>query len=294
MVAVLIVNYRVYEDLDRVLASVRRAVRPGDEVVVFDQASQADALASIAARYPDVRCIASADNVGFAAGINRAAAVTSAPFLLWLNPDTILDGPVLEALEAWLVAHPDTATVGPTVRNEDGSLQQSARRFPDLSTAFAGRSTWLTRHFPNNPLSRHNLLAQAGTSAMAVDWLAGSCVLTRRDVFERVGGLDEGFFLYWEDADYCRRTAALGLRTMYLPTVAVRHVGGRSAALDPAPAIRAFHASAYRLYAKHCGPAGRLILPVVRAALWARGEWLARAATRRLGGRGRVAPAGHA
>jgi GT2 family glycosyltransferase len=160
-------------------------------------------------------------------------------------------------------------------------VQASARRFPDLTTAIAGRSTWLTRHFPDNWLTRHNLPARTADRPQTVDWLAGSCLLTRRDLFERLGGLDEGFFLYWEDADYCRRAAALGFGCTYLPTVSVRHAVGRSAALNPATAIRAFHASAYRMFAKHAGPLGRLSAPIVRLALWTRGEVLARGALRR-------------
>ena len=96
--------------------------------------------------------------------------------------------------------------------------------------------------------------------------------MTRRDLFERLGGLDESFFLYWEDADYCYRAAAAGFRRTYVPVVSVRHIGGQAAARDPAPAIRAFHRSAFRMYWKHASVAGRLVAPLVRAGLWLRGE----------------------
>ena len=142
-----------------------------------------------------MRCHPSPENLGFAAAINRLAAASTAPFLLWFNPDAVVEGtaPVLDTLEAWLVAHPTVGCVGPRVLNEDGSVQASARRFPSWSTALGGRSTWLTRRFPNNMLSRHNLPARAADSPVTVDWLAGSCVMTRRDLFARLGGLDEGF-----------------------------------------------------------------------------------------------------
>jgi N-acetylglucosaminyl-diphospho-decaprenol L-rhamnosyltransferase len=86
--------------------------------------------------------------------------------------------------------------------------------------------------------------------------------------------------LYWEDADYCRRAAALHWRTVYLPTVSVRHVGGRSAARDPVPAIRAFHESAFRFHVKHAGRVGRLFAPLTRLALTVRARLLARRARR--------------
>jgi GT2 family glycosyltransferase len=280
-VAVLIVNYRVYDELDEALTSLERGLRPGDEVVVFDQAGDPARLEWVTARHPAVRFIASDENLGFAAGINRAAAATTAPHLLWLNPDTHVEGPLLDVLEAWLDSHPDTGCVGPRVRNDDGSVQESARRFPGLSTAIGGRSTWLTRHFPRNPLSRRNLLAASAAGTVIVDWLAGACLMTPRRIFERAGGLDESFFLYWEDCDYCRRVASAGFSSVYLPEVNVRHAGGRSAARNPAPAIRAFHASAYRLYTKHVSPIAQIMRPFVRAALWTRGEILARAAARR-------------
>ena len=137
----------------------------------------------------------------------------------------------------------------------------------------------LTRRFPNNWLSRRNVLAQEATAAVDVDWLAGACLMTRRDVFDQLGGLDERFFLYWEDADYCRRATDAGWRCVYLPTASVRHVGGRSAAEDPAPAIRAFHRSAVRLLWKHGRAGSRLVLPFVAAVMWFRGECLARFST---------------
>jgi GT2 family glycosyltransferase len=200
---------------------------------------------------------------------------------LFLNPDAVVSGPVIDVLERLLTDHADVGIVGPRITNTDGSVQASARRFPGPSTAIAGRSTWLTKHFPDNWLSRRNLPARDAHEAVDVDWVAGSCLMTRRDVFDRLGGLDEAFFLYWEDADFCTRARQAGWRCVYLPTVEVQHAGGRSARIDPAPAIRAFHASAFRLYWKHSGWLGRSFAPLAHAVLWARGEFLARRAARR-------------
>ena len=249
-------------------------------VVVVDQASDPVRLAPIETRHPSVTFVPTDRNRGFAAGVNAAAAASKAPFILLLNPDAIIDSPVAAALERWLQEHPETGVVGPRVLNEDGTVQASARRFPGLSTAFGGRSTWLTSQFPDNWLSRRNLPARHAVAPVEVDWVAGSCLMTRRELFEQLGGLDESFFLYWEDADYCRRAAALGWRTVYLPTVSVRHAGGRSAARDPVPAIRAFHDSAFRFHVKHAGPIGRLFAPLTRLALSVRARLLAEQASR--------------
>ena len=131
-----------------------------------------------------------------------------------------------------------------------------------------------------NWLSRRHLTAARPPRPIDVDWIAGSCLMTPRDVFERAGGFDEAFFLYWEDADYCRRVADLGLRRVLLPHVRVRHAGGRSAQRASATSIRAFHASAYRLYRKHGGTLSWLAIPLAVTALWLRREWKLRRAAR--------------
>jgi len=271
--AVLIINYRTYEALDRCLTSLAPFTAESDEVVVVDWESDATRRDALTKRHPGVRVIARADNLGFSAGVNLAAAAATAPVLLLLNPDTQVEGPIVRALSGWLESHPDCGVVGPRVVNVDGTVQPSARRFPGLSTVFGGRSTWLTRRFPNNWFSRRNLL-QADTlppEGREADWVAGSCFATRREVFDQLGGLDESFFMYWEDADFCRRAQALGLRCHYLPTSTVRHTGGLSSALNVVPSIRAFHRSAFRLYWKY-SRAGRVFAPVVWLGLMARAE----------------------
>ena len=266
-VAVILVNYHVYGELDQALASLRPFLDPDDEILVVDQESDAARAAALVGRHPGVRIIARPDNIGFAAGVNLGVRATRAPFLLLLNPDARVEGPVVRVLEAWLRDHPDTGIVGPRVLNADGSVQPSARAFPGLLAGLAGRSTWLSTVFPNNPLSRRQLLGRDADGPIDVDWLAGSCFMTTRTAFERLGGFDERFFLYWEDADYCWRAGALGLRRTYLPTTSVRHAAGQSSSQARALAIRAFHASALHFYQKHSTPLRRLTVPFARAIL---------------------------
>jgi GT2 family glycosyltransferase len=279
--AVLIVNYRAYGDLRRCLESLVPHVAADDEIVVVDYECDGTRLARAIDVPVRVVTVPRPDNLGFAAGVNLAARQTRAAFLMLLNPDTIVEGPVIRTLETWLASHPDAGVAGPRVLNADGTVQPSARRFPGITTLFGGRTTWLTRRFPKNWLSRRNLLTEDAQAPVDVDWVSGACLMTRRDVFDSVGGFDEAFFLYWEDADYCRRVARAGFRSVYVPTAPVRHVVGASADHNHANAIRAFHASAFRLYWKHASIAGRLGAPVARVGLWLRGEWLARRAVRR-------------
>lgn len=270
--AVLIVNYRGYGDLDRCLESLGPHLRDGDEVIVVDNESDERQLGAVVQRYLWIRPIARAENLGFAAAVNLAARHTGAEFLWLLNPDTIVEGPALESMREWLLTHPETFVAGPRVLNRDGSIQPSARRFPGLSTILGGRSTWLSRHRPNNWWTRRNLLGVNTDGPLEADWIAGSCLMTRRSVFEALGGLDERFFLYWEDADYCRRVTRGGGRCTYLPLAAVRHLCGGSAKYNLPRAVHAFHESAFQLYWKHTGLPGKLAAPFVWAALAMRSE----------------------
>lgn len=279
-VAVLIVNFKAYEHLGRCLRSLLPALSPADEVVVVDQESTDTALNGLAAEFPGLRVVASAENIGFAAGVNRAAEASRAPLLLLLNPDAVLEPYALDTLRAALEQSALAGVVGPRVVNDDGSVQASARRFPDMTTPLGGRTSWLTSMFPRNWLAERNLMGRDAVEPMRVDWISGACLMTRRDLFEQLGGLDESFFLYWEDADYCRRALGAGWHTLYVPTAVVHHSVGASSAHNPELAIRAFHASALRMYRKHAGPAGRLAAPAVHAVLLVRQQMRLRHAAR--------------
>ena len=189
-VAVLIVNFRAYDALERCLVSLEPVLASGDEVVIVDHESDEVSLRRAAAACPRAVTLARPDNPGFAAGVNRAAAASGAPYLLLLNPDTELVDALPRGLEAWLAAHPGVGVVGPRVLNTDGTVQPTARRFPGLTTVLGGRSTWLTRSFPDNWFTRRNLTAWRATAPVDVDWLSGACLMTPRAVFDRLGGFD--------------------------------------------------------------------------------------------------------
>lgn len=276
-VSVVIVNYQSYEELHACLGSLEQVCGPVS-VVVVDHDSDARAADELSRRFPDIRLLRQSGNDGFAAGVNLGARASTAPFILLLNPDCVVERNTCCALADWMEAHPDVAVAGPRIRNADGTVQPSARRFPDLTTAIAGRSSWLTKVMPRNPISRHNLPARdpSVTAAVDVDWVSGACMLVRREAFEAVGGLDEGFFLYWEDADFCRRLKQAGWRTAYVPSVGAIHIGGRSSRHAAHASLEAFHASALRLYRKHAGPVGQLLTPLVYAGLQLRLAYMKR------------------
>ena len=267
----MIVNYRSYEELTRCLASLEASRGVLTQVTIVDHESDLAAAARVTSRFPWVTMVERTTNEGFATGVNLGVRRSTAPFLLLLNPDCVADGDAIAGLVRFAESRPDAAVIGPRILNADGSVQGSARRFPGLSTRVAGRSSWLTRAFPNNPLSRWNLPGRAESGgSMAVDWVSGACMLIRRSAFEQVGGMDERFFLYWEDADFCRRLTQRGWRIVYYPAVAVTHVGGRSSIHAYRESLAAFHASAFILFRKHASWALQGLAPLVYLVLQAR------------------------
>jgi GT2 family glycosyltransferase len=271
LVSVLIVNYRAYTELASCLESLRRFLADDLEVIVVDHASDPTATAHLLQRFPWIRLEAVTSNPGFAAGVNRAVRSSRGRNLLLLNPDCIVHGDVAHALGAWLDEHPHVGVCGALVRDSEGSVQASARRFPDVTTGFAGRTSWLSRAWPQNRWTRHNLVTpEIPNAPIEVDWVSGACMMVRRTAFEAVGGMDEQFFLYWEDADLCFRLKRHGWLTIYNPVVAVTHVTGRSSSRARRESLIAFHRSAFRYFRKHGGLAARAAAPVVFLVLLTR------------------------
>lgn len=261
---IVIVNYNAGVHLERCLASVT-AHAPAVPVVVVDNASH-DGSEGVAARTPRVRLVRNATNAGFGTAVNQGVAVLPPGLaVLLLNPDCELTAGVLDALEAELVAHPECAVAAPTILDEDGSIQGNVRGDPTILTGLFGRTTVLSRWFPNAPAARRNVQRASphADDERTADWVSGACMLLRREAFEAVGGFDERYFLYWEDADLCRRLRARGHTVRFVPTATIVHVGGRSSASAKALSIRAFHDSAFLYYRTHVARNG-----VTRLIAW--------------------------
>jgi GT2 family glycosyltransferase len=280
--AVIIVNYNAGEHLARCLASLPEALGAFDwEAIVFDNAStdgsagHAERAARAGGGLP-IRLVSSETNLGFGVAVNRAAAATPAPWLLLLNPDAELEAGVCEALLAEFGRDPATAAIGPGILNEDGSIQGSARGDPGWATAFFGRTSPLTRWFPRSALARRSVVPaelSAGQRSLPVDWVSGACVLLRREAFDRVGGFDPVYFLYWEDADLCRRLRAAGFTVRYQPDTWVRHTVGGSSRKAQRLAIRAFYDGASCYYGRYVART-RLQRGLLGAMLKVRRDWL--------------------
>ncbi len=257
-VSVIIVNYNAGDELEHALQSIADDLEGCQwEAVVVDNASSDGSSASAARFAPRARVLRNEQNLGFARGVNQGLAATSAPAVLIVKPDCRLVAGAFAILLGELNRSPSHAIVGPRILNPDGSAQGSARGDPDMLTGLFGRTSLLRRLLPNSAAAMRNVVVDADGEervSRTVDWLSGACVLARRDVLSAVRGFDERYFLYWEDADLCRRIRALGYQVRYVPLATAVHRVGHSSRGTRAAAIRAFHESAYLYYAIHVAP----------------------------------------
>jgi GT2 family glycosyltransferase len=222
------------------------------EIAVVDNGSSDGTAAFVAAAYGHVLLLTLAENRGFAAGANAGLACTTGRFVLWLNPDARwIHGSMRDVL-AWMDAHPDAGIAGLRLRNPGGSVQRSARTFPSYRSVLGAQHSLLTRVFPSNPFSREYLRGDLSYQEVArVDWVSGACLLHRRDVSQAIGGLDEGFFMYFEDVDFCDRATAAGWSVYFHPGATFEHRIGASSSPVRFRMLIARHRSMWRWYTKH-------------------------------------------
>jgi N-acetylglucosaminyl-diphospho-decaprenol L-rhamnosyltransferase len=246
------VNYRSWPYTLRCIDSLYATGYEGFEVVVVDN----DHEAPPEIPHP-VRLVRNPQNVGFASACNQGMEVSEGENLLFINPDTVVEGDFFESLERFLEENPRAGVAGPKIVGFDGDVQLTARKELSFLSGILGRTSLLTRLFPKNPLVKRLFpAAEKLTGPAAVDWIAGTCMAVRRRTLEEIGGMDERFFMYFEDADLCRRAREAGWLVYYLPQIEVLHHSGASSG-DRARAIWNLHKSAFLYHRKH-GPHGPL------------------------------------
>src|ERR671920_699867 len=179
--------------------------------------------------------------------------------IVLINPDTIVERDFFEHLEGFVSENPKAGICGPKIVDPEGHLQLSARREISALSGFLGRTSLLTRLFPKSSIVKSQFPAVTDqTHPTPVDWVSGACMVIRRETLRDVGPLDERFFMYFEDADLCRRARVAGWLVYYLPHVEIVHHTGASSRSKPR-AIWLLHKSAFLYHRKH-GPRGPLNL----------------------------------
>lgn len=227
------------------------------EILVVDNGSTDGTCALLQEHFPGVECLRSDRNLGFAKAVNWAAEQTKGDFLLLLNSDAVLHSQSLQTAIAWMREHPRCGVAGAQLLNADGSRQNSIANFPTLATELLNKSL-LRRLLPH----RYPGKEQVFDSPLEVETVIGAFMLVRRELWDLLGGLDERFFFFIEETDFCFQAQRAGWSTMHLPQVLVTHGSGQSAK-QVLPAARVeYWRSRYAYFAKNHGLLTRLVLRI--------------------------------
>ena len=229
------------------------------ETIVVDSGSHDDTPNMVRREFPDVQLIARSDNVGFPKGNNLGLEVANGRYLLLLNPDTIVHKNALQTMFAYMENNETVGMVGAQLLNADGSHQSSRRRFPTFWTGLF-ESTWLESFAPKSILNAYYVKDSGNDETADVDWVMGACMFVRREAFERVGWMDEDYFMYSEELDWCRRMKEADWRIVYLPTAKVTHLVGKSSEQAVTHRHINFNRAKLRYFKKYHGSMAALLL----------------------------------
>jgi GT2 family glycosyltransferase len=275
-VAIIIVTWNSRSDLVRCLSSIAdSAKRCSTNVVIVDNASSDDTVAVAGAMCPSATIVQNPHNDGFASANNRALRALDARYALLLNADTLLKPQAIDVLVSFMDAHTDAWACGPAMFNGDGTPQRTGVRFPTLWNLFVV-GLLLDRLFPTSRIfGSHRALFEDPTRIREVDFVQGSCLLIRASAISSVGVLDESFFMYFEETDWCFRAKRQGGKTFLVPSAEVVHYGGGEWGHYDAHRLEHYHRSLLNFYKKHHSPSEQvfvrllvLLLSVIRLTAW--------------------------
>jgi GT2 family glycosyltransferase len=251
--SVVIVSWNTRKILRDCLLSVYRETAVPFEVIVVDNASEDGSVEMVRREFAGVRLIVNEKNAGFARANNQALAVAEGRYAVLLNSDTIVLDGALDKLIRFADAHPEAAAVGPRVLNSDMSLQRTCFMFPSiLNLALA--STHLYKIFGRNRFfGRERMGDWQRDSVREVDVVTGCCIIVRRRYMEQVGMLDEDYFMYGEETDWCYRFRQAGYKVLFTPEAQIIHLGGASSRRIAAAMSLQLKASILLFFKKHRG-----------------------------------------
>jgi GT2 family glycosyltransferase len=254
--SIIIVNWNTKDLLLRCLNAIYQTVRAVEmEVIVVDNGSKDGSVAAAVERFPKARFIQNQMNLGFARANNQALSVAAGRYLLLLNPDTVVRDRAIENLLSFMEADPKVGVAGGQLINPDGSKQNSIANFPTLATELLNKSLlrWL---FPGRFPGKERVYGEP----IEVESVIGACMMVRGKTVEEVGPLDEGYFLFLEETDWCYRMKKAGWKVYHVPAAQVYHFQGKSAETDIKGAKIEYYRSRYRFFQKHRGLFQRALL----------------------------------
>ena len=251
--SVVILNFNTCDLLRDSIKSIFESTHNIDfEVIVVDNASVDNSCEMVKTEFPNVKLIENKKNTGFSHGNNLGIKETSGEYICLLNPDTVVKENTFEYLIKFMKENPECGISGPKIYFGDGSIQFSFRSFPSFSTALFNRASTLTKLFPKNPFSDAYLMTSTDRDQPGeVDWLSGSCMVVNKKAIDEVGLLDENFFMYAEDVDWCYRMKQKGWKNFYCPSGTIIHYTEQSSKQYPIKSLYERHRSMYYFYKKH-------------------------------------------
>jgi GT2 family glycosyltransferase len=222
------------------------------EIIITDNGSTDGTVEMLRAEFQEVQTIVNDQNLGYTAPMNQALRRGNGRYLLQLNPDTLVLPGALDRLVRYLDGHPDVGICGPKVLNPDGSLQKPCRRGDPRPWAVLSYFSGLSKRFPKSRFFGEYLMSYLDEDQThPVAGVSGSCMLIRRAVIEQIGYLDELFFAYQEDADFCFRARQANWLVVYYPEAQIIHYGGLGGSrVEPYRSIFQWHRSYYLYYRK--------------------------------------------
>lgn len=253
--SVTICSWNTLSDLRTCLQSLEAICEEAAfEVIVIDNNSEDGSPDMVETEFPWVRLYRMAKNLGFTAGHNYALKERKAPHALLLNSDTVVHPGALSSLLEASHEFPEAGVIGPMLLNPDDSLQYSCRRFPNPVAALF-RNTPIGRLFPNNRFTRDYLMQDWDhDKPREVDWVSGAALFATQSFMDKAGLLDEKYFMFCEDVDWCFRAWRNGFKVLYFPGSVITHAIGRSTDKAPNRMIGGFHKSMLRFYRKNMLP----------------------------------------
>jgi GT2 family glycosyltransferase len=225
--SIIIVNFNGKDDTTRCLSSLFRFLPDNEyQIIIVDNNSKDDSVESLKSNYPKIEIIERKENEGFGRANNTGAEIAAGKYLFFLNNDTELISDILTPMTDFLNKNPEVGVVGPRILNSDLSFQLSSGKFPSILNEYAARKWQIQSANNKHYLKWKNKQEQFNTGK--VDWVTGAALLIRRSIFEKIGGFDRHYFMYFEDSDLCLKVKRLGYATYWISEYSLLHYKGRS------------------------------------------------------------------
>ena len=266
--SIIIVNYNVKEFLQNLIHSIEKASSNlKKEIIIIDNASDDGSVDFIREKFPQIKLIANQKNLGFGKANNIGLKEATGKFILLINPDTIVAEDTFEKMIKFFESNDSAGLAGCKILNPDGTLQLACRRsFPGPWTSFT-KVTGLSSLFPSSKIfARYNLTYFDENQTYEVDAISGSFMMMRKEVYEKVGGFDEQFFMYGEDLDLCYRIQKDGFKVYYVHSTQIIHYKGESTKRSSFDETKVFYSAMHLFVKKHLS-SSLLVEVILRSAI---------------------------